>query len=143
LGRQCFIGCSFLYNVTCNWTDPKSYTSDVFDFQVQSRATLHVPAGTKSKYAALTPWSSFNAIVENTSDGIAKTSTRGIMVSTDGGIITIKGLTDGENVNFYTVSGILLGSAKATNGTALYSANTSDQIIIAKIGTQSIKVALQ
>jgi hypothetical protein len=229
IDEQCFYDCDYLYDVTCNWTDPKSYTLDIFDSQALSKATLHVPAGTKSKYTALDPWSSFNTIVENsspsnptpscdaptisykdgkldfsctttgasyhytisspdvtssseyttgevelaatdiikvfatadgyttsptttatiywlnnenTSNGIAKTSTRGVMVSTDGGIITIKGLTDGESVSFYTVSGTLIGSAKAANGTVTYSTNTPDQVVIAKIGTQSIKVAL-
>lgn len=72
-------------------------------------------------------------------DGIAPaTQMRGVVISTEGGIVTLSGLKDNERVTFYNVSGIKLGETRALNGQASISA--PDDIIIARIGSQSIKV---
>ena len=72
-------------------------------------------------------------------DGIAPaTQMRGVVVSTEGGIVTLSGLKDNERVTFYNVSGIKLGETRAMNGQASISA--TDDVIIARIGSQSIKV---
>ena len=72
-------------------------------------------------------------------DGIAPaTQMRGIVVSTEGGIVTLSGLKENERVTFYNVSGIKLGETRAMNGQA--SIFASDDVIIARIGSQSIKV---
>lgn len=72
-------------------------------------------------------------------DGIAPaTQMRGVVVSTEGGIVTLSGLKENERVTFYNVSGIKLGETRALNGQASISA--SDDVIIARIGSQSIKV---
>lgn len=72
-------------------------------------------------------------------DGIAPaTQMRGVVVSTEGGIVTLSGLNENERVTFYNVSGIKLGETRAMNGQASISA--SDDVIIARIGSQSIKV---
>lgn len=72
-------------------------------------------------------------------DGIAPaTQMRGVVVSTEGGIVTLSGLKENERVTFYSVSGMKLGETRALNGQASISA--TDDIIIARIGSQSIKV---
>ena len=72
-------------------------------------------------------------------DGIAPaTQMRGVVVSTEGGIVTLSGLKENERVTFYNVSGMKLGETRALNGQASISA--TDDVIIARIGSQSIKV---
>lgn len=72
-------------------------------------------------------------------DGIAPaTQMRGLVVSTEGGIVTLSGLKENERVTFYNISGIKLGEIRALNGQASISA--TDDVIIARIGSQSIKV---
>ena len=72
-------------------------------------------------------------------DGIAPaTQMRGVVVSTEGGIVTLSGLQENERVTFYNVSGMKLGETRALNGQASISA--PDEVIIARIGSQSIKV---
>ena len=72
-------------------------------------------------------------------DGIAPaTQMRGVVVSTEGGIVTLSGLNENERVTFYNISGIKLGETRALNSQASISA--TDDIIIARIGSQSIKV---
>ncbi len=72
-------------------------------------------------------------------DGIAPaTQMRGVVVSTEGGIVTLSGLKENERVEFYSVSGMKLGETRALNGQASISA--PDDMIIARIGNQAIKV---
>ena len=91
---------------------------------------------TRSKTAtAKLYWISANI---ETDDIAPATQMRGVVVSTEGGIVTLSGLKENERVTFYNVSGIKLGETRAMNGQASISA--SDDVIIARIGSQSIKV---
>ena len=91
---------------------------------------------TRSKTAtAKLYWISANI---ETDDIAPATQMRGVVVSTEGGIVTLSGLKDNERVTFYNVSGIKLGETRAMNGQASISA--TDDVIIARIGSQSIKV---
>ena len=68
--------------------------------------------------------------------------TRGIVIQSAGGFITLSGLDTNERVDFFTVDGVALGSATATDGTATFSA-TNGTIVIAKIGKESVKIAVE
>ncbi len=66
---------------------------------------------------------------------------RGIVVSATAGYLTISGLNDGECISIYSINGSLLATSTAVAGTATYS-GTSGDIVIVKIGEQSIRVQL-
>ena len=68
--------------------------------------------------------------------------TRGIVIQSAGGFITLSGLETNERVDFFAVDGAALGSATATDGTATFSA-TNGTIVIAKIGKESVKIAVE
>ena len=68
--------------------------------------------------------------------------TRGVVIQSAGGFITLSGLDTNERVDFFTVDGVALGSATATDGTATFSA-TNGTIVIAKIGKESVKIAVE
>ncbi len=68
--------------------------------------------------------------------------TRGVVIQSAGGFITLSGLNTNERVDFFTVDGIALGSATATDGTATFSA-TNGTIVVAKIGKESVKIAVE
>ena len=68
--------------------------------------------------------------------------TRGVVIQSAGGFITLSGLDTNERVEFFTVDGVALGSATATDGTATFSA-TSGTIVVAKIGKESVKIAVE
>ena len=74
-------------------------------------------------------------------NNINSTSTRGIVATCNNGIITISGLKTQENVTFYTVNGEQLGTAAALDGVATYAVNAANDIVIAKFGGSSIKIA--
>ena len=68
--------------------------------------------------------------------------TRGVVIQSAGGFITLSGLDTNERVDFYAIDGVALGSATATDGTATFSAK-SDTIVVAKIGKESVKIAVE
>ena len=68
--------------------------------------------------------------------------TRGIVIQSAGGFITLSGLDTNERVDFFAIDGAALGSATATDGTATFSAK-SGTIVVAKIGKESVKIAVE
>ena len=69
------------------------------------------------------------------------TSTPSIVATCNSGIITVSGLKVQENVTFYTVNGEQLGSAAAVDGIATFAVKASSDIVIAKFGGMSMKIA--
>ena len=74
--------------------------------------------------------------------GINNVSMRGIAIQSAGGIINISGLDNNETVSFYGIDGKSLGSATAINGTTSFAAQ-SGSVVVAKIGKESIKIAVK
>ena len=68
--------------------------------------------------------------------------TRGIVIQSADGFITLSGLNTNERVDFYAIDGAALGSATAIDGTATFSAK-SGTIVVAKIGKESVKIAVE
>ena len=81
------------------------------------------------------------ANLQNNTTNINQTATRGIIVTSNDGIVTLSGLNNSEIVRFYTVDGKQIGTAKAINGAA--SQAVSESIVIAKMGNQTIKIAVK
>ena len=81
-----------------------------------------------------------NANLDN-STNINMAKTRGVVASAHDGIITLSGLDNGEVVKFYATDGKYLGSSVAANGAASYAVNES--LVIAKVGKDSIKIAMK
>lgn len=67
--------------------------------------------------------------------------TRGVVASAHDGIVSVSGLDNGEVVKFYAADGKYIGQAVATNGTASYA--VSEALVIAKVGNNSIKIAIK
>ena len=81
-----------------------------------------------------------NANLENGTN-INQVRTRGIVASAHDGIITLSGLDDGEVVKFFAADGKYFGSTVAANGAASYA--VSESLVIAKVGKDSIKIAMK
>ena len=81
------------------------------------------------------------ANLQNNPTNINQTATRGIIVTSNDGIVTLSGLNNDETVRFYTVDGKQLGAAKAVNGAA--SQAVSESVVIAKMGNQTIKIVVK
>ena len=77
----------------------------------------------------------------DTGTNINMVKTRGVVASAHDGIITLSGLDNGEVVKFYATDGKYLGSSVAANCAASYAVNES--LVIAKVGKDSIKIAMK
>ncbi len=77
----------------------------------------------------------------DTGTNINMVKTRGVVASAHDGIICLSGLDNGEVVKFYAADGKYLGSSVAANGAASYAVNES--LVIAKVGKDSIKIAVK
>ncbi len=81
-----------------------------------------------------------NANLENGTN-INQVRTRGVVASAHDGFISLSGLDDGEVVKFFAADGKYLGSTVAANGAASYA--VSESLVIAKVGKDSIKIAMK
>ncbi len=81
-----------------------------------------------------------NANLDNGTN-INMVKTRGVVASAHDGIICLSGLDNGEVVKFYATDGKYLGSSVAANGSASFAVNES--LVIAKVGKDSIKIAVK
>ena len=81
-----------------------------------------------------------NANLDNGTN-INQVRTRGVVASAHDGIISLSGLDDGEVVKFFAADGKYLGSTVAANGAASYA--VSESLVIAKVGEDSIKIAMK
>ena len=75
-------------------------------------------------------------------DNINSVSMRGIAIQSAGGFITISGLDNNETVGFYATDSKVLGSVTAVNGTVSFAAQ-SGTVIVARIGKESVKIAVK
>ena len=77
-------------------------------------------------------------------DGIITIPSQPVLISTQGGTITLTGLAEGTDVAVYTTAGTLLGTATAVSGTATITTSlTTGNTVIVKIGNSSIKVVVK
>ena len=143
IGDNAFNGCSKLENVYCYAEEVPSTGEYVFKGMDIANVTLHVPASAIEAYTTTTPWSEFGTIkaIEETV-GVESVKDRGIAIQSAGGFINISGLDNNEKVNFYGIDGKALGSATAINGTTSFAAQ-SGSIVVAKIGKENIKIAVE
>ena len=77
-------------------------------------------------------------------NGILTIPSHPVLISTQGGTITLSGLAEGTEIAVYTTAGTEVATATATNGTAtLTTGLEAGSIAIVKIGNYSIKVAIK
>lgn len=105
-------------------------------------ATLHVPTNAVYDYSSANIWEKFTNIVGDIETaGISEISLEDVKVSTDGGVISVSGLSNGENVSFYTLDGKVLGRATAVDGVVSQSAPSG--MVIVKVGNSTMKVIVK
>ena len=115
--------------------DGNVFLSAAYDISVYATADGYK---TSEKAKATLYW--INANLENGTN-INQARTRGVVASAHDGIITLSGLDDGEVVKFFAADGKYLGSTVAANGAASYA--VSESLVIAKVGKDSIKIAMK
>jgi endonuclease YncB( thermonuclease family) len=66
-----------------------------------------------------------------------------VLISANGGVITVKSEQEGQAVAVYTADGKALGSATVKDGQATVATNIQrGEIVIVKVGGRSVKVKM-
>ena len=86
-------------------------------------------------------WMKSSGSIEDVTS-LSASNLRCVAMQSNAGFITLSGLGAGETVVFYSVDGRLLGTAKAIDGTAQFAAQ-SGSVVVAKIGLESLKIAVK
>ena len=135
-------GAEYHYTITDADMASDAYSKDG---KVTLSATYHISVyatadgySGSDKAEATLYW--INANLENGTN-INQVRTRGVVASAHDGIISLSGLDDGEVVKFFAADGKYLGSTVAANGAASYA--VSESLVIAKVGKDSIKIAMK
>ncbi len=137
-------GAKFYY--TLNSTDVRRSETLVEDNTVALSACYEISCWAKAEgfvnsdvATAKLYWLTTSGTIDT---NINTAKTRGVVIQSAGGFITLSGLDTNERVDFFTVDGVALGSATATDGSATFSAK-SGTIVVAKIGKESVKIAVE
>ena len=138
-----FSRCYEIENVYCYAETVPSTKTDAFSNSYIEDATLHVPESAINAYITTEPCSGFGTFktIEGTV-GIESVEARSIAIQSADGFITISGLDSNEQVDFFATDGKALGSAKSMGGTATFAAQ-SGSVVVAKIGKESVKIAVK
>ena len=138
------LGAKYYYTITDSDMATDAYSQDgavtlVAAYKISAYATAEGYQPSETATATLY-W--INANLENDpSTNINQSQTRGIVATSDGGIVTLSGLDNGELVSFYSPDGRLVATSKAQSGTVSCSVNSS--MVIAKVSNQSIKLIVK
>ncbi|MBO4906395.1 MAG: leucine-rich repeat domain-containing protein [Bacteroidaceae bacterium] len=116
------------------------YSYSTFSKNTFNNATLYVPQGTIDKYKATDGWKEFNNIEESDLTGVTKVKAMPVLIQREGGVLTIEGAKAGTAISVYDLSGKLISKATATEGVTRVQAETSEKMVIVKVGEMSVKV---
>ena len=115
-------------NLTATYNITAYATADGYEKSETATATLCYIDGTFNTDGIETP----------------QTAKRAVVISSNGGILTISGVEPGEEVSLYSISGSKISSVKASSSTvSLAGKNLQSNVGIIKIGNESIKVQVK
>ena len=148
IGEWAFSGCNGLTSIVSDIENPFEINKNVFNtsgkVDLYATATLIVPDGTKSVYQSTAGWNLFKNIVEFKESGIASPKVLDVMIQSMDNQLSITGAAEGSMIKVYSMTGRLVGSAKAGAGTTTISTTLrSGDIGIVRIGNKSIKVMIK
>lgn len=129
--------CNNLTTIECHAVNPPTVENDRFYYDIYTNVTLKVPTGCKEAYASTEPWSNFVNIEEMTATGIGGVEAGDVVISADGGMLTVSGLADGCTVEVYTLDGKQVYGGKGGSIGGLGSG-----VYVVKAGGKTVKVVL-
>lgn len=148
IGDKAFDRCDNIKEVVSLIEDPREITDKNSDFRIFSlntfnNATLYVPVGTIDKYKATAGWQDFQFIGDGIPTSILTLKSAYGLIQQDGKALTVSGAPAGTPIAVYDLSGRLINSAKAVEGTTRIDAVTADKVVIVRAGERTVKVAMK
>ena len=135
-------GVEFISEITDN--DIKKYYEATVTLTVTYNISLYATKtgydNSDVAYATLC-WIDTDPKTEGITDGVAQVPSQAVLIQSEGGILTVRGIDDGTQVSIYGIDGTEAGSAIGRNGEALIGTNLKPgSVAIVKIGKKSVKV---
>lgn len=134
-------GAVYHYTLTCNDVKSGAYSEGSVSLAAAYNITAYATADSYSQSNNATATLYWVNGSLNNPTGINAAKIRGVLASSDDGIVTLSGLNDGETVAFYTTDGKIIGNTKSVNGNASYAVGNAP-VVIAKVGASSIKIVV-
>ena len=137
-------GANYHYTITDDDIKTEAYSEDgIISLSATYKISVYASAyGYKNSDRATATLYFINAGLENTTGVLEIEEQRGVLISTAGNNISISGLDDNEKVYLYNLQGMSLAEGTACAGTVNLNAGNERDVVIVKIGEQSIKVKL-
>ncbi|MDR2533525.1 MAG: hypothetical protein LBC81_01915 [Tannerellaceae bacterium] len=132
--------CFLLKDVTVHWQNAIAPEASAFD-NIHPEAALHVPPGTAASYQANAVWSSNFTITVTPPTAIDAAQAAAFIVRPLGGALQISGLSIGEELSVYTISGRVIYKGKATASEIYLPINVRGALIVVA-GKRSVKTVL-
>ena len=140
-------------------TEGVEYVTDITDADIKKHydATISLTAtytinvyASKNGYdnsdvtTATLCWIDQQPKTEGITDGVVNVTAKAVLIKSNGGLLTVEGVDDGESVAVYTTDGVKKGSAICQNGVASIDTNIqSGNVAIVRIGQKSVKVVVK
>ena len=128
-------------------TDIKKY----YESSISLAATYHISVyAMKSGYdnsevaTATLCWIDAEPKAEGVINGVSEVKAFSVLIQSRGGVITVQGIDDGQQVSVYSVNGVQEGTSVSHNSMATVPTNLQPgNIAIIKIGGKSVKVVVK
>lgn len=89
-------------------------------------------------------WIDVNPKTEGIENSVSQVRARAILIQTNNGTLNISGVEDGTDIDIYTSSGMMVGSAKVSSeSTSINTGFRNGDIAIVKIGDKAVKVVMK
>ncbi len=141
-------GAAYHYTITCDDVCSNAYSSDgiaalVAAYNISVYASADGYANSETATATLYfVNATFEKGENEETDVISVPSQRAIVVKSSGNMITVNGLDAGEYVEVYNLNGVKIATAVADYDSATVPVDRADNVVIVRIGNQSLKVKL-
>ena len=135
------------FQSTISDADIASYNEQEIQLSVTYNISVYATASgyENSEVATATLcWIDVEPKTEGIEDGISQVRANAILIQSNNGTLNISGANKGTNIDIYTTSGVMVGSAKASSSpTAINTGLKNGEIAIVKIGDKSVKVVMK
>ena len=89
-------------------------------------------------------WIDVNPKTEGIENSVSQVRARAILIQTNNGTLNVSGVEDGTDIDIYTSSGMMVGSAKVSSeSTSINTGFRNGDIAIVKIGDKAVKVVMK
>ena len=147
--QQAFYNCTNLRTVYCHDVEPALcgeklygyiFISAYYDIDL-SACTLYVPDESIEAYKVAEGWKDFGSILPLSASNIESTLTSNVEIYGGRGMLTVKGIHDGEIIRVYTLDGRLL-TCKISKGNNISIAVPAGKIYLVEVANEVKKIKI-